>query len=143
MVHYTTKMGPAAQGLQKMFQDLEANERAPFCSMPLCRALRGGQGRVDMRCFQFCVPSEASSTLQQRLGYFELSEDFLYGYPNRLGAVHPKSLVSHLCPLEQRPLSENCLRKTIIPRPLASLSAAHIPDSCFRRAWTSAEPWSL
>ena len=65
MVHYTTKMGPAAQGLQKMFQDLEANERAPFCSMPLCRALRGGQGRVDMRCFQFCVPSEAVPLVEE------------------------------------------------------------------------------
>lgn len=90
-------------------------------------------------------PFKASPTFLQRQDYLELSEDFLYGYPGELHALHPRSLCYAFASEEQVPHSEQFLRKKTIPRPLLSLSAAHIPsltaseEQCL--AWASVERW--
>lgn len=66
--------------------------------MGLSSESRTRKGRRDnpMCCFQFQLPSEASPTFWSKLGYFDIFGDFLYGYPNELHVMHPRSPVSCL-----------------------------------------------
>lgn len=131
--------------------DHRTNECAHFALWHNTESLsksRMRKGRRDHPMCYFHVPSEASPTFWPNLGYFDIFEDFLYGYPNELHPMHPciQGHVCHALSLKSS-YSEQCLRKEIIPRPLSAFQLFMVPhlatseEQCL--AWPSVEPGPL